>query len=234
MQESPVRFLGWEDLWRRDRLPTPVFLGFPCGSAGKESAHNVGNLGSIPGLGRSPGEGKGYPLQYSGLENPMDYTVHGVTKSWTWLSDFHFQTEWGKLYSCPQPWAPTGTHIKNGKGDSTKSRGRKKKAKFGNLLKHPNPETSNAALEGHQMTLLSPDLRHSAERGEKPTYQGPEGPCSTTWPPLSHGSLYLQMTPYGQNQQDCIQRVSPISSRGIFCKPTEWDFIQRRKVQNSK
>ena len=44
-------------------------LGFPCGSAGKESACNAGDLGSIPGLGRSPGEGKGYPLQYSGLEN---------------------------------------------------------------------------------------------------------------------------------------------------------------------
>ena len=58
--------------WRRDRLPTPVFLGFPCGSAGKESACTAGYLGSIPGLGRSPGEGKGYPLQYSGLENFMD------------------------------------------------------------------------------------------------------------------------------------------------------------------
>ena len=58
--------------WRRDRLPTPVFLGFPCGSAGKEPACNMGDLGSIPGLGRSPGEGKGYLLQYSGLENSMD------------------------------------------------------------------------------------------------------------------------------------------------------------------
>ena len=48
------------------------YLGFPCGSAGKESACNVGDLGSIPGLERSPGEGKGYPLQYSGLENSMD------------------------------------------------------------------------------------------------------------------------------------------------------------------
>ena len=46
-------------------------LGFPCGSAGKESTCNVGDLGSIPGLGRSPGEGKGYPLQYSGLENSV-------------------------------------------------------------------------------------------------------------------------------------------------------------------
>ena len=65
-------------LWRRDRLPTPVFLGFPGGSAGKESTCNVGDLGSIPGLGRSPGEGKGYPLQYSGLENSIDYTVQRV------------------------------------------------------------------------------------------------------------------------------------------------------------
>ena len=56
--------------WRRDRVPTPVFLGFPCGSAGKESACNAGGLGLISGLGRSPGEGKGYPFQYSCLENP--------------------------------------------------------------------------------------------------------------------------------------------------------------------
>ena len=62
-----------------------LFMGFPCGSAGKEFAHSARDLGSIPGLGRSPGEGKGYPLQYSGL----DYTVHGVTKSRTRLSDFN-------------------------------------------------------------------------------------------------------------------------------------------------
>ena len=77
-------------LWRRDRLPTLVFLGFPCGSAGKEPACNTGDLGSIPGLGRSPGEGKGYPLQYSGLENSMNCIVHGVTESWTRLSGLHF------------------------------------------------------------------------------------------------------------------------------------------------
>ena len=73
----------------RDRLPTPVFLGLPCGSTGKESACKAGDLGSVPGLGRSPGEGKGYPLQDSGLENSMDCIVHGVTKSRTRLSDFH-------------------------------------------------------------------------------------------------------------------------------------------------
>ena len=58
-----------------------VYLGFLCGSASKESTCNVGDLGSIPGLGKSPGEGKGYPLQYSGLENSMDYTVRGVAKN---------------------------------------------------------------------------------------------------------------------------------------------------------
>ena len=66
-----------EDPRRRDKLPTPVFLGFPGGSAGKESICNVADLGSIPGLGRSPGEGKVYPLQYSGLENSMDCMVMG-------------------------------------------------------------------------------------------------------------------------------------------------------------
>ena len=76
--------------WRRDRLPTPVFLSFPCGSAGKESACNVGDLGSIPGLGTSPGEGKGYTLQYSGLENSMNCIAHGVAKNETRLSNFHF------------------------------------------------------------------------------------------------------------------------------------------------
>ena len=73
-----------------DRLPTPAFLGFPDGSAGKESASNGSNLGSKPGLGLSPGAGKGYPLQYSGLENSMDCIVHGVAKRRTWPSNFHF------------------------------------------------------------------------------------------------------------------------------------------------
>ena len=57
--------------------------GFPGASAGKESACNAGDLGSISGLGRSPGEGKGYPLQYSGLENSMDCIVHGIAESGT-------------------------------------------------------------------------------------------------------------------------------------------------------
>ena len=65
-----------------------TFLGFPGSSDGKESARNAGDLGSIPGLGRSPGEGNGYPLQYFGLENSMDRgagqaTVHEIVKSQT-------------------------------------------------------------------------------------------------------------------------------------------------------
>ena len=71
----------------------------PGGSAGKESACNAGDLGSVPGLGRSPGEGNGYPLQYSGLENSMDYMVHG-SQSRTRLSDSHFSSI--RLYR-PQP-----------------------------------------------------------------------------------------------------------------------------------
>ena len=76
---------------------TPVFLGFPGGSVGKESACNAGDPGLIPRLGSSPGDGKGYPFQYSGLENSMgcmglenfmDWMVHGVAKSHTRLSDF--------------------------------------------------------------------------------------------------------------------------------------------------
>ena len=70
----------WKIVW--------LFLGFPDGSDSKESACDEKDLSSIPGLGRSPGEGNGNPLQYSGLENSMDYIVHGVTKSWTQLSNF--------------------------------------------------------------------------------------------------------------------------------------------------
>ena len=80
MQETLVRFLAWEDPLARDGLPTPLFLGFPCGLAGKEFTCDAGDLGSIPGLGRSPGEGKGYPLQYSGLENSMHYSPLGLQR----------------------------------------------------------------------------------------------------------------------------------------------------------
>ena len=95
-------------------------LGFPHGSAGKVSSCNAGDLGLIPGLGRSPGEGKGYLLQYSGLENSMDCVVHEVAKSWIQLSDFHcyvLHTEQGnkdkdlqnslflcRVYGLVEPW----------------------------------------------------------------------------------------------------------------------------------
>ena len=72
------------------RLSSSSSLSHKGSSADKESACNAGDLVLIPGLRRSPGEGKGYPLQYSGLENSMDGIVHGVAKSWTRLSDFHF------------------------------------------------------------------------------------------------------------------------------------------------
>ena len=80
----------------------PYFMeevGFSGGSAGKESACSAGDLGSIPGLGRSPGEGKGYPLHCSGLENSMYCTVHGVSKNQTRLSDFHFHILLNDHYS---------------------------------------------------------------------------------------------------------------------------------------
>ena len=76
MQETWVRPLVGKIPWRRELLQ-----GFPGGSVGKESACIEGDLGLLPGLGRSPGEGKGYPPQYSGLENSMDCVVHGVAKS---------------------------------------------------------------------------------------------------------------------------------------------------------
>ena len=108
------RFNSWvrKILWRRDRLPTPVFLDFPHGSAGEETAWNVGDLGSLPGLGRSPGEGNGYPLQYSDLENSIEsmesiepgvyssienYEVHGVTN---WATFISLVIQWLRLRIC--------------------------------------------------------------------------------------------------------------------------------------
>ena len=75
--------------WARDLIHLFLLLGFPCGATGKESTYNGGDLGLTPGLERSPGEGKGYPLQYSVLENSMDYVVHGVAKSRTGPSNFY-------------------------------------------------------------------------------------------------------------------------------------------------
>ena len=80
-------------------------MGFPCGLVGKESACHAGDLGLIPRLGKSPGEGKGYPLQYSGLDNFMDSIVLRVTKSQTRLSDFLFHIRVAKERSL---WLPLG------------------------------------------------------------------------------------------------------------------------------
>ena len=77
------RFNSWvgKICWRKDMLPTPVFLCFLGGSAGKKFPCNVGDLSLIPGLERFPGKGNIYPLQYSGLENSMEYTVHGILQA---------------------------------------------------------------------------------------------------------------------------------------------------------
>ena len=75
-------------------------FGFPDSSLSRESSCNVGDLGLIPGLGRSPGERKDYPFQYSGLENSMDCIVHGVAKSWIQLSYFHFTFTFSHLWVC--------------------------------------------------------------------------------------------------------------------------------------
>ena len=103
MQKTLVWFLGQED--------PLVFLGFPCGSASKESACNARDLGSIPRLGRSPGEGKGYPLQYSCLGNSLDRGARphsmGSQKSWIWLvtkqqkQASSFLNQWSKLNHLP-------------------------------------------------------------------------------------------------------------------------------------
>ena len=88
--ETWVRSLGQEDPLEKGRLPTPVFLCFPCGSAGKESTCNAGNLGLIPGLGRSPGEGERLPTlvfwsgEFHGLYSPWG------PKEWDTLSYFHY------------------------------------------------------------------------------------------------------------------------------------------------
>ena len=76
-----------------------IILGFPGGSAGNESACNARDLGSIPGLGRSPGERKGYPLQYSGLENSMDCMVHGVILFYFKLKQMYVYKKTNKILS---------------------------------------------------------------------------------------------------------------------------------------
>ena len=88
VHETPIQILDQDDPLEKGQSTHSNILGLPCGSAGKESTCNAGDPSSIPGSGRSCGEGKGYPLKYSGLENSMNCIVHGVTKSQTQLSDF--------------------------------------------------------------------------------------------------------------------------------------------------
>ena len=104
---------------------TIFFMGFPGGSEDKVSTCNAGDPGSIPGLGRSPGEGNGNPLQYSCLENPINRgawwaTVHGVTKSRIWLSNFTFflsffffrlVTQWCLILFYPMDCSPPGSSV---------------------------------------------------------------------------------------------------------------------------
>ena len=92
VQETPFDSWVGKIPWRRDRLPTSIFLSFPGGSVSKESPCNTGDLGFLPWLGRSPRGGQGNPLQYSCLENPMDTgtwlsAVQGVARGQTRLSD---------------------------------------------------------------------------------------------------------------------------------------------------
>ena len=94
-QETRVSSPGQDDPMEEKIATSGILVGFPGGSEGKASACSAGDLGSIPGSGRSPGEGNGNPLEYFCLENSMDggawwATVHGVAKSWTRLSDFTF------------------------------------------------------------------------------------------------------------------------------------------------
>ena len=106
-QEKPPQWAARAS--QLESSPHLLQLGFPGGSEVKVSASNVGHLGSIPGLGRSPGEGNGNPLHYSCLENPMDggawwATVHSVAKSWTQLSMTHEK-------ACGQQWRPSTAKI---------------------------------------------------------------------------------------------------------------------------
>ena len=91
MQETLFNSWVGKIRWRRDRLPTPVFWGFPCGSTGKESACNEGGLGSIPGLGRSAGEGIGYPLQYSGASLVAQLVKNPPAMRETWVQSLGWE-----------------------------------------------------------------------------------------------------------------------------------------------
>ena len=100
MQETLVRFLGQEDSLKKRETTHSSVLGLPLWLSCKESTCSAKDLGLIHGLGRSPRERKNYWLQYSGLENFMERIVHEVAKSWTRLSNFHFD----KMKLCSEFW----------------------------------------------------------------------------------------------------------------------------------
>ena len=97
MQETPFDSWVGKIRWRRDRLPTPVFLGFLGGSAGKESACSMGDLGST-WVGKIPWRKERIPTPVFWPGESTDYTVHGVAKRWTRLSDFHFHPHYTLLF----------------------------------------------------------------------------------------------------------------------------------------
>ena len=113
------------------------FTKYAVCSAGKESVCNVEDLGSIPGLGRSPGEGKGYQLQYSGLENSMECIVHGVANGQTRLSNFHF-TSLHFTSLCPV-WLISSNQKKKKNPLTFKSKGKFASSKLKLLLGHFHP-----------------------------------------------------------------------------------------------
>ena len=118
MQRPWFNSWGGKICWKRVRLPTPGFLGFSGGSAGKKSACNPGYLDLISGLGRFPGKGKGYPLQYSGLENSMDWSPWGRKESdmteWLSLGTMKIFTEIPRELWTKKLWEPLvkANHVK--------------------------------------------------------------------------------------------------------------------------
>ena len=111
MQETLVQFLGQEIHWRRVRLPTPIFLGSPCGSAGKEFPCNARDVGLIPRLGRSPGEGKGNCFNQLALNNSDSrilafHLVSCLMKKWNLMSCWG--KKWAKLGEPFRTWGPEG------------------------------------------------------------------------------------------------------------------------------
>ena len=144
----------------------------------KASVYNARDLGLIPGLGRSPGEGKGYPFQYSGLENSKDCIVLGVAKSWSRLSDFHFHVylefiylPWAVLglgcgmqgdllWHVGSSWRPAGFSLVEAHRLSSYRTGLSCPAECGIFISPPGMEPSPPALQGGFLTAGPPKKSH--------------------------------------------------------------------------